>query len=70
MPDCPGTQYCLGIQVISTEEGASPPPLHAWQMPVVDDMLHDGRSGLTEAIVMGPGWAVMFYGWWFMKDDP
>ena len=25
-------------------------------------MLCDGKSGLTEAIVMGPGWAILFYG--------
>ena len=37
-PDCPGTQYCLGIQVISTEDGGTtPPPPHAWQVPVVED---------------------------------
>ena len=54
-PDCCKTQYCLEIQVISTEEGGATPPLsHAWQMQVVKDMIHDGRSGLTEAIVMGP----------------
>ena len=63
MPDCPETWYCLGIQVISTEErGATPPPPHAWQVPVVEDMLCDGRPSLTEAIVMGPGQAVLFYG--------
>ena len=63
MPDCPEIWYCLGIQVISTEEGgASPPPPYAWQVPVVEDMLHDGKSSLTEAIVMGPSWTVLFYG--------
>ena len=25
-------------------------------------MLHDARTGLTEAVVMGPGRAVLFYG--------
>ena len=29
-----------------------PPPPHVWQVPVVEDMLCDGKSGLTEAIVM------------------
>ena len=38
-PDHPGTQYCLEIQVISTEDGGTTPPLpHAWQAPVVEDM--------------------------------
>ena len=63
MPDCPETQYCLEIQFILTEGGgATPPPPHTWQAPVVEDMLCDGKSGLTEAIVMGPGWTVLFYG--------
>ena len=40
MPDCPETLYCLEIQVSSTEDGGTtPPPPHAWQAPVVEDML-------------------------------
>ena len=39
-PDCPETQYCLEIQVTSTKDGGTtPPPPHAWQAPVVEDML-------------------------------
>ena len=30
--------------------------------PLVEDMLHDARTGLTEAVVIGPGRAVLFYG--------
>ena len=29
---------------------------------LVEDMLHDTRTGLTEAVVTGPGRAVLFYG--------
>ena len=69
MPDCCETQYCLGIQVIPTEEGgATPPPPHAWQAPVVEDMLFDGRSGLTKAIVMCPSQAILFYGRWSLGE--
>ena len=40
MPECPETPYCLEIQVISTEDGGkTPPPSHAWQAPMVEDML-------------------------------
>ena len=62
MPDCPETWYCLEIQVILTKDGGTtPPPPHVWQVPVVEDMLQDGKSGLTEAVVTGPGQAVLFY---------
>ena len=55
MPDHPETLYCLGIQVVSPEDGgATPLPSHAWQVPVIADMLQDGKSGLTEAVVKSP----------------
>ena len=40
-----------------------PPPPHAWQVPIVEDMVWEGRTGLMEAVVTGPGWAVLFYVW-------
>ena len=30
--------------------------------PLVKDMLQEARAGLTEAVVIGPGRAVLFYG--------
>ena len=38
--DCCDTWYFFEIQVISTKDGGTilPPP-HAWQVPVVEDML-------------------------------
>ena len=60
-PDWPETQYCLEIQVISTEDDkAIPPPSHAWQVPIVEDMVWEGKAGLTDTIVTGPGWTVLF----------
>ena len=44
------------------ELGATPPPSHSWMAPLVEDMLHKARTGLTEAVVTGPGRAVLFYG--------
>ena len=38
------------------------PPLHAWMAPVVEDMLQETRAGLMEAVVIGPGRAILFYG--------
>ena len=37
-------------------------PPHAWTAPVVEDMLQDTRIGLTEAVVIGPGKVILFYG--------
>ena len=55
--------YCLSIQVTLTDElGDVPPPLHAWMTPVIEDMLRETRAGLTEAVVIGPGKAILFYG--------
>ena len=68
-PDCPETRYCLGIQVILTEDrGTTPPPSHAWQVPVVEDMFWDSKSGLKEAVVLGPCWAILFYGRWSLGE--
>ena len=47
---------------LTEETGAAPQPSHAWMVPMVEDMICHGRTGLTEAIVMGRGWAVLFYG--------
>ena len=44
------------------ELGDTPPPLHAWMAPVVEDMLQEARAGLTEAVVIGPGRAILFCG--------
>ena len=55
--------YCLSIQATLTDElGDVPPPPHAWMALVVEDMLRDTRIGLTEAVVIGPGKAILFYG--------
>ena len=60
---CPNVKYCLEIQVTLTEElGAIPPPSHSWMAPLVEDMLQEARTGLTKAVVIGPGRAVLFYG--------
>ena len=63
LSSCPNMKYCLEIRVTLMEElGAIPPPSHSWMAPLVEDMLHDARTGLTKAVVTGPGRAVLFYG--------
>ena len=59
----PNIRYCLEIHVTLTKElGAVPPPSHSWMASLVEGMLCDVRTGLTEAVVTGPGRAVLFYG--------
>ena len=59
----PYTKHCLEICVTLTEElGAVSPSSHSWTAPLMEDMLHDARTRLTEAVVIGPGRAVLFYG--------
>ena len=59
---CPHMKYCLEIQVTLMEElGAIPPPSHSWMAPLVEDILYNARTGLTKAVVTGPGRAVLFY---------
>ena len=45
---------------LTEETGAVPPPSHDWTVPLVRDMLHYARTGLTKAMVTGPGRAVLF----------
>ena len=60
---CPNTNYCLEIQVTLTGElGTIPPPSHSWMAPLVEDMLDEARTGLTKAVVPGPGRAVFSIG--------
>ena len=55
--------YCLSIQETLTDELEDvPPPLHAWMASVVEDMLQETRAGLMQAVVIGPGRAILFYG--------
>ena len=63
LSSCPNTRHCLEICVTLMEElGAVPPPSHSWMAPLMEDMLCDARTGLTKAVVIGPGRAVLFYG--------
>ena len=59
----PNTKHCLEICVTLTEElGAVPSHSHSWMAPLMEDMLCDARTGLTKAVVIVPGRAVLFYG--------
>ena len=63
LSNCPDISHYLGIHVTLTEEkGAVPPLFHTWTALLVEDMLHYVRTGLTKAMVTGPGRAVLFTG--------
>ena len=63
LPNHPNTRYCLGIHMTLTKEtGVVPPLSHTWTAPLVEDMLCYARTGLSEAMVTGPGRAVLLYG--------
>ena len=47
--------------MLTEELGAMPLPSHSWTAPLVEDMLHEARTGLTKAVVIGPGRMVLFY---------
>ena len=53
---------------LTEETGAVPPPPHTWTVPLVEDMLHHGKTGLTKAVVMDPSRAVLFYGRWSLGE--
>ena len=58
---CLNMKHCLEIQVTLTDDfGDMPPPSHAWMAPVVEDMLQEARAGLTEAVVISSGRAILF----------
>ena len=48
--------------ILTDELGDVPPPSHSWMTPVIEDMLQETRAGLMEAVVVGPGRAILFYG--------
>ena len=56
----PDMKYCL--EMLTEELGAIPQPSHSWTAPLVEDMLFKARTGITEAVVIGLGRAVLFYG--------
>ena len=58
---CLNAKHCLEIQVTLTDElGDVPPPPHSWMPLVIEDMLQEARAGLTEAVAIGPGRAILF----------
>ena len=65
----PNTKHYLEIHVTLTEElGAVPSPSHSWTAALMEDMLHDARTRLSEAVVIGPCRVVLSYGRYSMGE--
>ena len=47
---------------LTEELGTIPPPSHSWMAQLVEDMLQEARTRLTEAVVTGPGRVILFSG--------
>ena len=47
---------------LTEELRAVPPSSHSWTAPLVEDMLQEANTGLTKAVLIGPGRAILFYG--------
>ena len=58
---CLNMKHCLEM-TLTDEFRDVPPPPHAWMAPVVENMLQEARAGLTEAVVISPGRAILFNG--------
>ena len=58
------------MHVTLTEKTCAVSPLsHAWTAPLVEEMLCYARTGLTKAMITGPGRAVFFYGRHSLGED-
>ena len=70
LSSCPNMKHCLEICVALTEElGEVPPPSQSWMACLVEYMLCYARTGLTKAVVTGPGREVLFYGRFSMGES-
>ena len=54
---------------LTKETGVVLASSHTWTAPLVEDMLCYARTGLTKALVTGPGRAVLFYGRHSLGED-
>ena len=60
---CLNMKHCVEIQVTLTDElGDMPPHSHSWMPLLIEDMLQEARAGPIEAVVIGPGRAILFFG--------
>ena len=54
---------------LTEETGVVPLLSLTWTAPLVEDMLHCARTGLTKAVARAPGRAVHFYGRFSLGED-
>ena len=62
--------YCIHVRVTLGEgEGNQPPPSHKCSGSLIADMFQDGlEEWITEAVVLAPGKAILFFGQWSLQE--
>ena len=62
--------YSIHMRVTLGEGGGDQPsPSHAWSSSLILDMLQEGpEEQITEAVVLAPREAILFFGWWSHKE--
>ena len=57
--------YCIQVRVMLGDGGSDQPPLaHAWRGCLITNILQEAwlEDGITEAVVLSPGQAILFFG--------
>ena len=62
--------YCIQVRVTLGEGGGGqPPPSPAWTGSLIANIFQDGlEEWSTEAVVLAPGEAILFFRWWSLKE--
>ena len=63
------THYCIHISVTLGGGGDHPPPSHTWSGSLIADIFQDDlKEQITEAVILAPGEAILFFGRQLCKE--
>ena len=61
--------YCIHVSDLGEGGGNQPPLSHAWSDLLIVDILQEGlEEQITEAVVLAPGEAILFFEWQSCKE--